>query len=250
MDVIITKSDLQEITPFRILFLHENNFQFVHNKCHEYGWADVYLFTIIDMKAGYGCVWGLNKRTDRDTVFEFYLLPTFRKYADIFFTKLCLIAEVTYIQSQTNDLLLTALVYQYSRNIFAESILFKDSFQTNFICNDVVFEKVVEKKNEHPDAREYLLTLHGEEIANGGLMLNYNKPYADLYYEVKEPHRNKGYGAYMIQELKKQAYLMNCVPAARCNVDNIISKTILLKSGFTICGCIIEGEIVKEKLNK
>ena len=248
MEIKITKSHIEEISIFRELFLSENHFQFVHNKCHEYGWADDYLFSLEDKNIGYGSIWGLNKREDRDTIFEFYLLPTFRKYCNTFFSKLCILSNATFIQSQTNDLLLTTLLYEYAKNISAESILFEDSFQTSFSAGEAIFQQEAVKKNEHPDAREYVLVLQGEEIAAGGLMLNYNKPYADLYYEVTKPCRGKGYGTYLVQELKKEAYLMNRVPAARCHVDNKISKAVLLKAGFSICGCILDGEIIKEKL--
>ena len=79
--------------------------------------------------------------------------------------------------------------------------------------------------------------------ATGGLMLNYNMPYADIYYEVNENYRQKGLGTLMVQELKKAAYEMGRVPAARCNIRNIISKYTLLKTGFTVCGCILKGAI-------
>ena len=39
-----------------------------------------------------------------------------------------------------------------------------------------------------------------------------------MFMEVKEEHRGKGYGVFVVQELKKQAYLKGRVPAARCNI--------------------------------
>ena len=74
-------------------------------------------------------------------------------------------------------------------------------------------------------------------------MLNYNMPYADIYYEVNENYRQKELGTLMVQELKKAAYEMGRVPAARCNIRNIISKYTLLKAGFAVCGCILKGAI-------
>jgi RimJ/RimL family protein N-acetyltransferase len=68
-------------------------------------------------------------------------------------------------------------------------------------------------------------------------------PYADLYYEVNENHRQKGFGSYMVQELKRETYLMGRVPAARCNINNVISKATLLKAGFKVCGYRLNGEI-------
>ena len=54
----IIKTDLESIHPFRVMFLHENNFQFVCDKCHYYGWSTDYLFKMNDFIIGYGCVVG------------------------------------------------------------------------------------------------------------------------------------------------------------------------------------------------
>jgi hypothetical protein len=40
----IVKTQLADIEPLRKLFLTETKFQFVYNKCHGAGWADVYQF--------------------------------------------------------------------------------------------------------------------------------------------------------------------------------------------------------------
>jgi ribosomal protein S18 acetylase RimI-like enzyme len=74
-------------------------------------------------------------------------------------------------------------------------------------------------------------------------MLNYNKPYADIYMEVKPSFRRRGFGSLMVQELKKIIYQIGRVPAARCNINNSISKATLLKAGFKVCGAILKGYI-------
>lgn len=76
-------------------------------------------------------------------------------------------------------------------------------------------------------------------------MLNYNFPYADIYMQVNEPFRRKGLGSFLVQELKAEAYRIGRVPAARCNIDNKISKATLLKAGFKICGFRLKGNIQK-----
>jgi len=47
----------------------------------------------------------------------------------------------------------------------------------------------------------------------------------------------------MVQELKRETYLMGRVPAARCNINNVISKATLSKAGFKICEYRLNGEI-------
>jgi GNAT superfamily N-acetyltransferase len=246
MELKVIKTELKEIQALRTLFLHENNFQFTYDKCHLYGWADTYLFMIDDVKAGYGSVWGKEKREDRDSIFEFYMTEPHRKFADAFFKGFHTISGATFVECQSNDLLLTTLLFQYTEHIGSEAILFEDSFQTDFFLREMVLQKKLTESNENSQSREYELLKRGELVASGGMMLNYNMPYADLYYGVEEKHRRKGFGTYLLQELKKEAYRMGRVPAARCNINNAASKATLLKAGFKVCGFRLYGQIRKQ----
>ena len=243
MEITIAKATLADITAFRNLFLQENNFQFIHNKCHDYGWADTYLFTIDGAQAGYGSVWGQNRREDRDTIFEFYLLKPYRKMAELVFPKFIGASGVMFLECQTNDPLLSAMVYRFSENIHAESILFEENYQSNLYIPGVVFRKKTPDDKVDEDTGEYLLLYNESIVADGGLMLNYNFPFADIYMRVKENEKQKGYGSFMVQELKKEAYHIGRVPAARCNVKNDISKHTLIKAGFKTCGYLLLGSV-------
>ncbi|MDB5088390.1 MAG: GCN5-related N-acetyltransferase [Mucilaginibacter sp.] len=243
MDLKVIKTTLEEIRAFRNVFLHESNFQFIYNKCHDYGWADVYLFTLEGIKAGYGAVWGANKREDRDAIFEFYLTPPFRKFSNIVFREFYSVSHATLIECQSNDLLLTSMLYESANNIQAEAILFEDHDQTQFNIKGVIFYKQKQEQSSTRDIGGFVLEQNGEVVASGGFMLNYNIPYADIYMEVKEGERQKGYGSLIIQELKKEIYMMGRIPAARCNINNQASKATLLKSGFIVCGLILKGNL-------
>lgn len=245
MEIEIIKTSLEEIKAFRVLFLQENNFQFVCDKCHYYGWADTYLFMINGTKAGYGSVWGTHKREDRDAIFEFYLLKPFRKAADLVFPQFHKVSEALYIESQSNDPLLSSMLYQFSQNVNAEAILFKDGFETNLQIPGATFGRKTIRESSGADEGDYIVTQNGEIVAGGGLMLNYNMPYADIYMDVKENFRQQGLGSFIVQELKKEAYRMGRVPAARCNINNHISKATLMKAGFEICGHRLSGSIKK-----
>ena len=243
MQIIVSKTSLADVPAFRNLFLQESNFQFIHNKCHDYGWADTYLFTIDGTRAGYGSVWGQSRREDRDTIFEFYLLEPYRKMAELIFEKFIEVSNVVYLECQTNDSLLSSMVYRFSENIRAESILFEDNYQSNLNIPSTIFRKKTDGDKVDEESGEYLLLYHDSVVADGGLMLNYNLPFADLYMRVKESDRQKGYGSLIVQELKKEAYLIGRVPAARCNVKNHISKLTLIKAGFKPCGYLLLGTI-------
>jgi GNAT superfamily N-acetyltransferase len=56
-----------------------------------------------------------------------------------------------------------------------------------------------------------------------------------------EPIRRRGYGSYLIQELKRLAYEMGKVPAARCNVTNAPSRATLQKAGMLPCARMLTG---------
>lgn len=245
MEIEIIKTSLEEIKAFRVLFLQENNFQFVCDKCHYYGWADTYLFMINGTKVGYGSVWGTNKREDRDAIFEFYLLKPFRKMADLVFPQFHKVSGAVYIESQSNDPLLSSMLYQFSQNINAEAILFKDGFETNLQIPGATFGRKAIRESSGSDEGDYIVTQNDEIVAGGGLMLNYNMPFADIYMDVKENFRQQGFGSFIVQELKKEAYRLGRVPAARCNINNYISKATLMKAGFEICGHRLSGSIKK-----
>lgn len=243
MRVSISKIGLDGIRDLRTMFLHENNFQFVCNKCHDYGWADTWLFRIDNVRVGYGSVWGTDRRQDRDTIFEFYLLPPYRKHASVVFEEFQTHCKAIWIESQSNDIFLTTMLYRFCENSFAEAILFEDDFQTSMEMQGAIFRKRSEQDPMDGDDSEYVVEAGGEIVASGGLMLNYNIPYADIYMQTREGFREKGYATYIVQELKRTAYKMGRVPAARCNIGNRISQATLEKAGFRVCGFRLKGAI-------
>lgn len=243
MNIDIIKTNLESIAPFRVIFLHENNFQFVCDKCHYYGWSDDWLFKVDEGVAGYGCVWGTDDRKARDTIFEFFLLPSYRKFASRIFRRFIDTTGVVNIECQSNDLLLSSMTYEFSSSIEPEAMLFEDDIETHWQLPGITFLQRPIDDNNPQHFGGYTLEQNGEELASGGFLTNYNKPYADIYMEVKEGHRGKGYGSFMVQELKKVVYRMGRVPAARCNVTNAISKATLVKAGFRVCGARLKGRI-------
>jgi GNAT superfamily N-acetyltransferase len=243
MKIEIFKTELSKIQQFRVQFLHENKFQFIHNKCHLYGWADTYIFYADETAVGYGSVWGAHERSARDCIFEFYVIRPYRNIASVIYSQFCKTPGIAHLEAQTNDLLLSTLLFEYGKNIEAEAILFEDDFNTGYAVNGAGFRKATDedRKKMGDDDSEYIIEYKGEIAASGGLMLNYNMPYADIYMNVKEPFRGHGLGTLIVQELKKEAYLLGRVPAARCNIRNSISKSTLLKAGFRVCGVLLNA---------
>ena len=238
----ITRTSLPTIAHLRKEFLSENNIQFILDKAHRYGWADLYVFTVNQSHVGYGSVWGKEKREDRDAIFEFYLVSEYRQQAQKIFVDFCHASKAPHIESQSNDKFLYPMFEKFADNVETEAILFADDHETNF---DGKGSSLLPRPQSNPDDCQYALMNNGEEVGEGGFMLNYNLPYADIYYSVGEQYRRKGFGSFIVQELKKEIYKMGRVPAARCNAKNMISKATLLKAGLVVCGERLSGDLKK-----
>jgi len=249
MKLSAIKTSLQEILPLRNLFLQENNFQIRYNAQHERGWSDSYLIIHNEEKIGYGSVMGKENIPDRDAIFEFYIIPSFRKFASPAFLELIHASNAPFIICQSNDLLLSSLLFEFAQNIYADTVLLQEDFTSSLSVENIIFRKrndndvVFEHKAE--PVGDYVLELNKEVVATGGFLLHYNMPFADLYMEVREDCRRKGFGSFLIQEIKKQCYLAGRVPAARTGLNNIASRKTLIKAGFKIAGFMLLGSIKK-----
>ncbi len=251
MTISVQKTDLEAILPLRALFIQEANFQIRYNACHERGWSDSYLLTIDDHAVGYGSIKG-REIQDRDTVFEFFVVPPFREYAGELFRQLLAAARPQFIECQSNDLLLSSMLFGFARTIAADVVLFKDHSVTQLVvpnalvrprhADDVVFPHGIEPVGE------YVVELDGKIVATGGFMLHYNHPFADLYMEVREDCRRRGIASFLVQELKRECYLAGRVPAARCDIRNVASQAALCKAGLSACGFMLTGEIDQGRL--
>ena len=178
MKLKASKAELKGILSFRDLYLQETNFQVRYNACHERGWTDSYLLTLDDVEIGYGSINGQEIK-NRDTIFEFYLIPPFKKFANQIFPKLIDASGAGLIECQSNDSLLTSMLHEFSQNISANVVLFADHVVTEYRNPGVVF-RAARKDDKTFDPKvelgEYVLELKGEVVATGGFLLHYNMP--------------------------------------------------------------------------
>lgn len=243
-DLKALKTDFQSIQPFRKHFLQERNFQIRYNACHERGWADHYIFYRSGTAIGYGAING-QKIPDRDTAFEFFIEPDFRSQANFAFKALLTVAHPQWIECQSNDFGFFAILCEFGRNIESDTVLFQDLSRTQLVHPECIFRKrsldATIFQHQAEPVGDYVLEVEGMVVATGGFLTHYNFPFADLHVEVKEDHRGKGFGAYFLQEIKKECYRAKHVPAARCNIRNEPSKRALLRAGMDICGFMLKG---------
>jgi GNAT superfamily N-acetyltransferase len=252
MGLKINQVDLKNILPLRELFLKENNFQIRYDACHARGWTDSYIITIDGVEIGYGSVKGKDDLSLRDAIFEFYLTPKNRKHANSAFEILIKASGAKHIECQSNEHLLSSMLFEFSSQISSDVILFEDDQFAFLNVPGAAFRKKesgdqsFDHKSE-PDG-DYVIEVDGEIVATGGFLLHYNFPFADLYMEVREDQRKKGYGSLMIQELRKACFDAGRVPAARCSIANKASKATLMKGGLKIAGYMLTGKIKTQYL--
>jgi GNAT superfamily N-acetyltransferase len=246
MTIAIEKVELAAILRLRALFLQEANHQVRYNAVHERGWSDSYLLSIDGRAVGYGSIKG-REIPDRDTAFEFFVVPAHRRSASELFRHLLSAALPRFIECQSNDPHLSAMLFEFARNISADVVLFEDHCVTTLTVRDAVVRP--KRKGDQifshgaEPAGDYVVELGGEIAATGGFLLHSNHPFADLYMEVREDYRRRGIGSFLLQELKRECYLAGRVPAARTNIRNLASRACLIRAGLRVSGFMLTGEV-------
>jgi GNAT superfamily N-acetyltransferase len=246
----VMRTDLARILPLRALYLQEMNCQIRYNACHERGWTDSYLLTVDGVEVGYGSIKG-QELAGRDTAFEIYVLPPFRRHARALFDALLTTTGAICIECQTNDRQLTPLLLEFADGVTAGVVLFEAGATTDHVLPGAIVRARREDDrvfgHEVEPVGDYVLDLHGEVVATGGFLLHYNPPFADIFMEVADAHRKRGVATFLVQEVIRLCYLAGRVPAARCNVANLASRATLAKAGLRPCGFMLKGDVKRDR---
>lgn len=245
----VAQVELDAILSLREEYRREMRCQIVHDSYHARGFTNSYLLRMNGQVVGYGSVVG-DPDGPREVIKEFYLLPAYRGSALHLFRRLLEATNARWIEAQTNDILLLLMLFDYAVELTSETILFADGDTTHHPPPGVVLRPITkaDQAGMFPHTREPVgewgLELDREVVATGGLMLHYNPPYGDIYMEVAAPYQRRGYGSYLVQELKRLCYEMGRIPAARCPKDNLASRLTLQRAGLLPCARIVRGRIV------
>src|SRR5262245_4905636 len=252
MPIEASRAELAYIGAMRDIYRHEMNCQIIHDSIHSRpGWTLEYLLTAGDAKAGYGSVAVSGPWKDKPTLYEYFVLPCYRSRVFDAFDALLSSSGATMIETQSNDLLLTVMLHTFAEEVTSESILFCDHETTSLAPAGAAFRRATPDDAQQIASQDldaeagWLLEVDGSIAAAGDILYHYNRPYGDIYMKVAEPFRRRGLGAYVVQELKRVCYDGGSVPAARCNRQNVASRKTLQKAGFTPCGHILTGHVVK-----
>ncbi len=250
MSALATLSTAAAVLPLRVRYRREMNDQIVHDSIHRRdGWTRTYTCAVEGAVAAFGSVAIGGPWTDKPTIFEFYVLPDHRARAFDLFEALLSASGARFMEIQSSDLLLTVMLHTYARDIWSEKIVFHDGLTTALPANGAVVERVTSDEEtraaiaQRQGGAEYRLRLGEDTVATGGLLFHYNLPYTDLYMEVVEARRGRGFGSYLVQELKQAAYELGAVPCARCSPSNVPSRKTLQKAGLVPFAHILNGSL-------
>lgn len=239
---------VQQIQPMRERYRLEMACQIIHDSLHSRpGWTRSYFLTMNGKTAGYGAIAVAGPWTNTPTVIEFYILEEYRAHLFDFFDALLNASKPVKIETQSNDPLLTIMLHTFAQNIISESILFHDKITSTLALPGADVRLITPADAPQLAAKDldssaqWLLEFEGAPVATGGILFHYNRPYGDIYMGVAKAFQRRGFGAYLVQELKRICYEQGSVPAARCNTGNIASRKTLQKAGFVPCGHILVG---------
>jgi GNAT superfamily N-acetyltransferase len=237
-----------EVRPLRDLYRREMSCQIVLDSWLGRGWCDAYLLRLDGRAVGYGLVGGV-RADPKDTVTEFYVLPPHRAAALPLFRRLVALSKARVIEVQTNDVLLTLMLFDCANPIESTTLLFHDALTTRLAVPGATVRRATEADREAVVARnldadaEWLLEAGDEVVATGGVLFHYNVPFGDVFMAVADGFRRRGYGSFLVQELKRICYERGRVPAARCNAANEASRATLQKAGLLPCARVLTGKL-------
>ena len=252
MQAQATPSSAPDVLRFRERYREEMNCQIVHDSVHRRtGWTLTYLLESGSVAVGFGSVAIGGPWKDKPTLFEFYVLPEHRTRVFNLFEALLATTNARFMEIQSNDSLLAAMLHAYASEIASEKIVFHDKLTTALPANSATLRRVtsdvetraqIEQRQGGP---EWVLELDGKVAGQGGILFHYNRPYGDIHMEVVEPFRRRGLGSWFVQELKRAAYELGALPCARCSPTNLASRCTLQKAGFVPFAHMLTGVIGK-----
>jgi GNAT superfamily N-acetyltransferase len=248
----------EEISTMREAYRAEANCQIVYDAFLPRGHADSYVVTIDGRPAGYGAL--ANRYYPRQII-EYYVVPASRIDALEMCRHLLAVTRATHVRAQTNIPFTTRMLFDTTKNIAAEKVLFADNAvifaggappqprAPHIVAPEhATFRHITEEeKKKFAQAQEVLtdwvLEISGEIVATAGYLTHYNPPYADIFMAVADPARRKGYGGYIVQEICRVAREAGKIPTARCDTAAEGSRRALERGGLVACGHLVFGEV-------
>lgn len=249
MTIVVEPVMLAAIADMRERYRAELACQVVHDSWHARGFSRLYLLRDAGEVVGYGAVGGAPGDAT-DTLKEFWVEPSRRARALPLFHALAAAGGARWVEAQTNDPLLHLMLLDTATDVTVGKVLFADRVDTALApppgatFRRALPDEVARAFPDHaPPFGEWVVEVGGEVVAAGGLLFHYNPPYGDIFMDVAPAHRRRGYGSFLVQELRRACRAMGRVPAARCDPGNVASRRTLERAGMLPCARILRGRL-------
>ena len=246
MTITVEHTDLDAIRPMREVYRSEMHCQIIHDSIHRRpGWTQEYAVRRGGTLAGYGSVGIAGPWAERAAVYEMFVLPDHRSHAFDLMQAFIAACSAPAISIQTNDLFGTVMLHAFARDLANEAILFGDGITTGHAPPNALFRNATADEASDTAAQDLqwrgVIEVDGEIAATGGVLFHYNPPYGDIYMDVDEEFRRRGFGSYLVQELKRLCYELGAIPAARCDPTNTASQHTMQRAGLLPYAHILIG---------
>ena len=240
--------ELESILALRDMYRLEMSCQIIHDSIHSRaGWTQEYSLRVDGKQVGYGSVAIAGPWTEIPALYEFFVAGPYRLRIFELFEAFRDACGATRMEIQSNDIQTAVMCHTYGQNVLADSVLFRDEVTTNFVPAGATFRTATEEDGLDISAKQILwhgvVEVEGHTAATGGILFHYNRPYGDIYMEVREEFRRRGVGAFIVQELKRVCYEGGFKPGARCRPTNVASQRTLQRAGFVPYGHILVGDL-------
>jgi GNAT superfamily N-acetyltransferase len=147
VSIDVTPVPLEDVLPLRELYRREMNCQIVHDSLPRRGFGDLFLLRSDGRLAGYGFVMGYQGEP-KDMIREFYVLPAYRGSALPLFRRLIEVSRARRIVAQTNDALLTLMLYDCASEITSDTVVFADALTTSLAVPGAILREVADADQE------------------------------------------------------------------------------------------------------
>lgn len=210
--------------------------------------ADPYMLRSGSRVVGYGGVWN---SFDPGRVMEFFVADSGRELEVAAFQCLVRASGAIEIEAQTNMPQMLRMLRAFGGEAHEDRILFGEGTATDLPNPGGTFRHAAPSDDRSlfsatPETlAEWVIERDGLIVAEGGVLFHYNPPYGDVFMEVADSERGRGYGSYLVQELRRVCREMGKVPAARCRPENLASRRALERAGMVECGKLIVAKVVQ-----
>jgi len=268
MHVEIEPVTVDQVADLRLLYARELDDMIRYEREIQQGRTRIYGLRNCGALIGYGILHGEGE--DRSTVVEFFLLPQYRRHTVPVFDRFTTATEATGVQARTNDADLVLLLHERTHDVVPGNYYFRDAEKTLHpvhgvryraitLCDLDVLAPIMTIPEgwpfEVPDREALarwitsnegrLLEDEGGIAAIGAILRGYNPPFANIGMVVMKRARRRGYGTYLIEELKRDTYAMGKIPRADCAPWNVASRSTLLRAGFLVNARALRGDLVE-----